>query len=317
MSSPTSVVGRRLRGLEIAAVFLTVAVAGCGDKAGPTTPSSTTPTTGSVELSFTVYDSAKGRIGAFKRIAPLDGSLARVSLSTPDLGSGIDPDRFALRVAHQGDRLGSLVAATRSGTMDVIASTGVRDFDVFVMNASNGANYRCADTGDADWFPSAAMGGARYGTLRLASAGEAFIDGQKKGHAILDGPEAELIRAVDQVNTVLNPFGLLFGRMDYVGRASAASISAGWTNDIEPRYAGMAFSSLAWIIARPTIAGSPGGDRVWVHELVHVWQKAPDYYTRPDCSSHLDCLLWDCSVGALPLSPKGQDLVRYWTLMSM
>jgi hypothetical protein len=326
MSTLPAAMRQALR-LEIAALFLTVALAGCGDKALPVAPSITPPaTTQSVDLSFTVYDSAKGRIGSFKRTLQLESSLVRVTLGTSDFGSGIDPDRFAIRYAHQGDQLGPLVAASRSGTLDLVMSTAVRDFDVFVMNASSGADYKCADNGDAAWLPGKALGGARYGTLRLASAGEVFRGSQNTSYVVQNGTEDDLMAAVDQVNAVLNPFGLSFARMDYVGRVSTASISAGWSADLPPTLWGLAQPATVapWIAVTSSLdrSGNHSAYHMWIHELIHAWQNAPDYYKQAGCGgSGLDCVLWDCPGdhvrSVIPLSPRGRDIVRYWTLMSM
>jgi hypothetical protein len=310
-----------------AALFLSAALAGCGNDSLPTSPSSAQPTTGSFEVAFTVYDSAKGPIHSFKKLAPTTGTLAKLTLDTSQLGGGIDHYRFVVRVAHQGDRLGAFVAATRSGTLELIMTTSVSDFDVFVMNASNETDYSCADAGDTDWNPGLkSLGGARYGTIRLAGSGESFVGGQGNRYAILDGSDDDLVQAVTDVNNVLNPFGLAFARMDYVGRVATASISAGWSGDIPPNYWGWAHPGLAvpWIAVRSDLdrPGSHIPYVVWIHELLHAWQNAPDYYTRSRCSTAgLDCVLWDCAGGpprsVVPLSPQGRDIVRYWTLMSM
>jgi len=304
-----------------AALYLCTALAGCGNDSLPTAPSSGQPMTGSFEVAFTVYDSAKGPIHSFKKVAPTTGTLAKLTLDTSQLGGGIDPYRFVVRVAHQGDRLGAFVAATRSGTLELIMTTSVSDFDVFVMNASNGTDYNCAD---ANWNPKS-LGGARYGTIRLAGSGETFVGGSGQRYAIRDGSDDDLIQAVTHVNGVLNPFGLPFARMDYIGRGATASISAGWSGDIPPNYWGLAGPGLAvpWMVVSSEI-DRPGvhyAYRLWIHELLHAWQNAPDY-AQSSCSSFgLDCLLWDCpgdhQSSVVPLSPRGRDIVRYWSLMSM
>jgi hypothetical protein len=306
-----------------AALFLSAALAGCGDHSLPTAPSTTQPVTGSFEVAFTVYDSAKGPINSFKKLAPTTGTLAKLTLDTSELGGGIDPHRFVVRVAHQGDRLGAFVAATRSGRLELTMTTSVSDFDVFVMNASNGTDYNCADAGDAAWNPKS-LGGARYGTIRLAGRGESFVYGQTYRYATQDGSDTDLIQAVTDVNNVLNPFGLAFARMDYVGRVATASISAGWSGDVFPN-AGLAGPGLAvpWIAVNSEYdrPGSHFAYVVWIHELLHAWQNAPDYAHSSCSTSGLDCLLWDCAGGpprsVVPLSPQGRDIVRYWTLMSM
>ncbi len=279
--------------------------------------------TGSFGVAFTVYDSATGPIRSFKKQVPSTGTLAEVTLDASELGGGIDARRFVVRVAHQGDWLGAYVAATRTGALEFTMTTSLSDFDVFVINASNGTDYDCADGGDWNWYPPKSLGGARYGTIRLASAGETFVGSQGTRYAIQDGSDDDLIQAVTDVNSVLNPFGLAFARMDYVGRVATASISAGWSGDVSPNW-GLAGPGRAvpWIAAN-SVNDRPGlhvAYRTWIHELLHAWQNAPDY-TQSSCSGFsLDCLLWDCvggyprSVG--PLSPKGRDMVRYWTLMS-
>jgi hypothetical protein len=307
-----------------AALFLAVVLAGCGHDPLPTSPSTGQPTTGSLDVSFTVYDSAKGPIRSFKKRVPTVGISAKVTLDTSELGGGIDPHRFVVRAAHQGDRLGAFVAATRSGTLEFPTTASFSDLDVFVMNASNGTDYSCADVGDTNWDPKA-LGGARYGTIRLAGSGESFLYGQSHSYLIQDGSDDDLIQAVKDVNSVLNPFGLAFARMDYVGRVATASISAGWSADIPPNQ-GVAGPGLGvpWIAVGPDIVRPESHEAyvLWIHELLHAWQNAPDYYHSGRCSTNgLSCLLWDCAGGpprsVVPLSPQGRDIVRYWTLMSM
>jgi hypothetical protein len=315
---------RRDGRFAFAALFLAVALAGCGHDPLPTAPSTTQPTTGSLDVAFTVYDSAKGPIRSFKKQVPTVGISATVTLDASELGGGIDAHRFVVRAAHQGDRLGAFVAATRIGTLEFPTTTSFGDLDVFVMNASNGTDYNCADVGDTDWNPSSkSLGGARYGTIRLAGSGETFV-GQSNSYAIQDGSDSDLIQAVKDVNSVLNPFGLAFARMDYVGRVATASISAGWSADIPPNW-GFARPGVAvpWIAVGPDIdhPASHGAYVVWIHELLHAWQNAPDYYHSRCSTDGLNCLVWDCAGGppssVVPLSPQGRDIVRYWTLMSM
>jgi hypothetical protein len=139
--------------VAFAALFLSAALAGCGDDSLPTAPSSAQPMTGSFDVAFTVYDSAKGPIRSFKKRIPSAGTIAKLTLDTSELGGGIDAQRFVVRVTHQGDRLGAFVAATRSGTLEFTMTTLFSDFDVFLMNASNGTDYNCADGGDWNWYP--------------------------------------------------------------------------------------------------------------------------------------------------------------------
>ncbi len=264
--------------LGLAVLFLAVVLAGCGSDSLPTAPSTTQPTTGSFDVAFTVHDSAKGPIRSFKKQVPTAGTLAKVALDASELGGGIDARRFVVRVAHQGDRLGAYVAATRSGTLEFTMTTAFSELDVFVMNASNGTDYNCADAGDAAWNPKS-LGGARYGTIRLAGGGESFVYGQTYRYATQDGSDTDLIQAVTDVNNVLNPFGLAFARMDYVGRVATASISAGWSGDVFPN-AGLAGPGLAvpWIAVNSEYdrPGSHFAYIVWIHELLHAWQNAPD-----------------------------------------
>lgn len=321
--------------LPLVAFVVSLLATACGGSGGggtegnsPTGPSSTTAT-------FTVYNSATGQVGSFTRPA---GSLV---LTTADLGAaGVDPLRFVVRSAHVGDRIGRRVAWTRTGRASLTASAGAM-YDVFVMNASNGASYACADAGDqGDWDPSFATMGygedGRFGTLRTAPVGETFTHSARIWTAedAFDGPGEFAVR---ELNTALNPFGIAYAGLSYLGTTrTPATIAIVYMNTAP---CGADCSLATWVAMGMPEKGGPGSAywKSWadawspdglMHELAHSWFRAQDYRTKSECGrvpqypnqGSLSYLLRDPARrfpgGQSPwFSESGKDIARYWALM--
>ena len=137
---------------------------------------------------------------------------------------------------------------------------------------------------------------------------------------MVDGPDEVFAAMVDQYDSALNPFGIQYGSVQYLGlSASSADITAAYSPDtscpIPGGCGGLASDSGFWIVRWPTKASN------WMeilrvfamHEFAHVYLKAPDYTDNPACGGgNLSYLLVD-QTGLL--TPKGRAAIAYWALI--
>lgn len=283
--------------LVIVAVIAACVGTSCSSPSAPTTP----PTdTGGVEVS--VYNSASGLVRTVFRQINVGQSL---SISVGELGTaGVDPLRIAVRQRHAGEQLGSLVAFSAAGTVAVNALPGSQ-YDVFLMNLSNGVSYECLD-----YNRERGAGGisSRYATLRRASPMDAVRPDLFVLYAPLDGPDDQFRWAAELFTRALNPFGLKFGSVTFT-TSGTADIVAGWA-DIP----GMGLATSGTFAVSEKYRSYPANPAP-AHELAHAWLGASDYFQNRGCweGQALDGLLFSGGVEH-GLSPRGEDALRYWAL---
>jgi hypothetical protein len=285
----------------------------CGSHAtNPTSPS--VPPSSSGAVNFRVYNSATGEVSAatFSK-SPSKGGDVSISLSDVSI-QGVDLRRAVLREAHQGDRVGAFVARTSNGALSAAVANGAT-YDLFLMSTASGLNYSCLDyqaqeesvTGASSDFP----------TMNRKTDGTIF------NHKVVDGPDAPIEFAVSQFNTALNPFGIRYGAIEYLGvTTSTADMTVGWSTAalLSPNRGygggGMAIFAIDGI--------NTDYDTLWygqvgtiVHELGHAYLGAPDYLNNTGCfgfAGNLTCAFLPCAVKGTTFSASGADAARYWAL---
>jgi len=290
----------------IAGVLLSCLFTACGGSPSPASPSSLGATT------FRVYNSALGPIpGATFTKSP--SGLGDVTISLAELAiSGIDRQRAVLREAHQDDRIGGFIARTSSGTLTARLTSGAT-YDLFLMSTASGVDYSCLD------YSAESVAGAStdFPALVRLTAGTIF------NYPVVDGPDEPILFSVSQFNAALNPFGIRYGSIQYLGAtASAADMTIGWSTAalLSPNR-GYGGSGQA-IVAVDGI--NTEFDTLWhgqvmtvVHELAHAYLGAPDYITNTGCfgfAGNLSCVFLPCALRGTTFSAVGADAARYWAL---
>lgn len=94
----------------------------------------------SVNLSFEIFNHTGGFLTAFEKTCR-KGSHLTIDYSGLDV-KGVDKERIVIRQ----DRFGELVAFSRTGTASFVAPALDENYTLYLMNASNGADYRLVDT---------------------------------------------------------------------------------------------------------------------------------------------------------------------------
>jgi hypothetical protein len=314
---------------------LCVLAVGCGNSTNPTSPGDGgTATARTVTVTFRVYNSTSGEIPASRFTRTSTGDVSPIEIRLSDLAAaGVDPLRAAVYEAHVGGEMGAFVASTTNGGFKITRPPHDAVYDVFLMSTAGGANYTCLDSG---WQPSDGWT-RRYTTLRLAAGGEQVL-----GQPIVDWSDESFRFFAGEFSRALNPFGLQYGRVDFVGNA-AGEMTSGWGGDqVAAGWDGMLLSAPgqfvvditardleSWYRFQPRmygwywihIAGS-----VVVHGLAHAYLSAPDYWQNLACtdgSGDVACVLVACPASSSvfyqttpPLTAAGKDAVRYWALMN-
>lgn len=91
-------------------------------------------------FSFEVYNHTQGFLTEFKRTVEIGDE---VTIHFNEIGvDGVDEDRIVIRE----DRFGAFVASSRTGSVTFESTKGKKEFTIYLMNASNGADYRKVDT---------------------------------------------------------------------------------------------------------------------------------------------------------------------------
>lgn len=305
---------RRIDGLLACLMIASLGGFACGGRGsdGPVSPSP--PPTGTATLTFRVFNSKLGEVpgaGFVKSVARNgpNGSFPPVSIALAEISAtGVDPQRAALRSSeHPDDRVGGLIARTTGGVLSFVP-TGDATYDLFLMNAASGTNYDCLD------YAAEKTSGMRtlFVTLRRVATGQIF------GVQVVDGPDAPFEYAVEQFNSALNPFGVMYGHIQYVGLAMSADMTGGWSllSDGGKNLGGIGQFVIVTI-------GSSAYEQFWgpvyaIHELGHAYLGAPDYYQNTGCfGGNLSCAFVECipSITEATFTPSGADAARYWALM--
>ena len=133
---------RRLGRGGLAAAGL-AALAGCRGSSTPDTPEP--PPSVKVRVLAHFYNHTQGYIGD-REYSGMSGSLLPIRIADSPEVSSVDPSRFSVRSASKGGWLGTRIEFSTTGQLNTALFPGQdAEYDVFLMNKTNGADYSLID----------------------------------------------------------------------------------------------------------------------------------------------------------------------------
>jgi hypothetical protein len=161
-----------------------------------------------VILSFDIFNHTQGYLSRSKREAR---SGERVVLKIKDLGvGGVDKGRIVIRE----ERFGALRVFSKTGAAVLEAPRENRKYTVYLMNASNGADYRLVDT----WT------GANEGVLEYAPPIKWFRE-NRDGY---QGPDDVIQDTIDLLNDALSYDWATYGNLVRIEHRTNGSFGIGY-----------------------------------------------------------------------------------------
>ena len=161
-----------------------------------------------VTLSFDVYNHTQGFLTGIQR-SQKPGS--RVTIKLTDLRvEGVDKNRMIVR-EH---RFGVRVAFSQTGTVQFDAPKDDKNYTLYLLNASSGADYRKVDT----WT------NANEGVLEYVPPIKWYRE-DRNDHR---GPESFIIEAIDQLNGALEYSWASYGRFQRIEERENGSFGVGY-----------------------------------------------------------------------------------------
>lgn len=323
----------RRRLVRMAGLLSLALLSTCSDRSSsvlPTSPSQNADSAGPAStITLRLIHSARGDTGISETRTVQPGRSTAVVLA--DLAvDAIDRRRaIAVELSAHGE-LGSVVAQTRTGTLNISNPGRDATLGIMLMSTINGVDYDCLD------YCPACSGTRphRSATMRMAEDGEEI-----HGFRARAASDLPFRYAAGLLNAALDVSGIRLGRIEFKD-GSPVDLLGVWA-ELPAAVSGYGYKDAAMVHYRfgdpantscfrpcaPDIAPYEQNLRyaaaVALHELGHSFLSAPDYDTRPGCasngSSSLTCMLIDCALadGSYPhLSATGADAVRYWALMN-
>lgn len=161
-----------------------------------------------VTLSFDVFNHTQGYLTSLKRNVK---SGQQVVFKIRDLEiEGVDEDRIVIRE----DRFGPLTAFSKTRTTVFEAPAEDRQYTIYLMNASHGADYRAVDT----WA------GANEGILEYAPP----LKWYREDRDGFQGPEGVIQDAVDLLNEALSFNWATYGSLMRIEQRTNGSFGVGY-----------------------------------------------------------------------------------------
>jgi hypothetical protein len=161
-----------------------------------------------VVLSFEVYNHTQGFLTDFKRT--LDPG-ARVAIRMNELDvKGVGESRMVIRE----DRFGKRIAFTQTRMVTFQAPKQDKNYSLYLMNASNGADYRIVDT----WINN------NEGVLEYVPPLKWFLE-DKNG---FQGPEEVIRDAINQLNEALDFPWAQYGSLQRIDQRQNSSFGVGY-----------------------------------------------------------------------------------------
>lgn len=162
----------------------------------------------SVILSFDVYNHTQGYLTKLEK--PLKNG-DRVTLRISDFGvEGVDENRIVVRE----NRFGPRISFSHTGMASFEAPIESRNYTVYLMNASNGADYRIVDT----WMNS------NEGVLEYVPP----LKWYREDRNDYCGPDDIILDAVNQLNEALDYSWARYGKLQKIDRRKNDSFGVGY-----------------------------------------------------------------------------------------
>lgn len=162
----------------------------------------------SVILSFDVYNHTKGFMTKFEK--PVENG-DRVTINISELGvEGVDRNRIVIRE----DRFGAFVASSQTGSVNFKIPFAKKNYTIYLMNASHGADYRKVDT----WINT------NEGVLEYAPP----LLWYREDRNDYQGPDDVVQDAIDQLNEALDYSWAKYGSFRRIDQRRNGSFGVGY-----------------------------------------------------------------------------------------
>jgi hypothetical protein len=162
----------------------------------------------SVILSFEVYNHTRGSLIEFEKTLE-QGARVTIDLSELDV-EGVDENRMVIRE----DRFGPRIAFTQTGIATFQAPKQDKNYTLYLMNASNGADYRKVDT----WTNT------NEGVLEYVPPFKWYREDKDD----YQGPEDVLLDAINQLNDALNYSWAKYGSLQRIDQRRNSCFGVGY-----------------------------------------------------------------------------------------
>ena len=161
-----------------------------------------------VNLTFEVFNHTQGFLTKYERTEQ-KGTPARIAIPELEV-AGVDENRIVIREG----RFGRLIAFGKTGTADFEVPSEDRNYAVYLMNASSGADYRKVDT----WI------NRNEGVLEYAPPLH-WYRADRNGY---QGPEDVIQDAIGQLNEALSYSWVTYGNFRKIDRRENDSFGVGY-----------------------------------------------------------------------------------------
>ena len=161
-----------------------------------------------VTLFFDVFNHTQGFLKSFEKNILSDEDL---TVRIMDLGiEGVDEERIVIRKG----RFGELVALSKTGGVTFKAPDSNKKFTVYVMNESNGADYKKVDT----WIET------NQGILEYTP----YMKWRREDRNSFEGPEDVIRDAFDQLNQALDYSWAKYGSFQRANHKKESHFGVGY-----------------------------------------------------------------------------------------
>ena len=161
-----------------------------------------------VVLSFEVYNHTQGCLTAFQRTLECG---APVTIRIHELGvEGVDGARMVIRE----DRFGAQIVFSKTGVSTFQAPQQDKNYTLYLMNASNGADYRKVDT----WINT------NEGVLEYVPPFKWY----REDRGDFEGPEDVIQDALNQLNDALSYSWANYGSLQQIDQRKNSSFGVGY-----------------------------------------------------------------------------------------
>ena len=234
-----------------------------------------------VRLSFDIYNHTQGFLKDFSLMATA-GENQKIAISDLDV-DGVDKRRIVVREGLLGRR----VAYSRTGECEFLTPEKDSQFVIYLMNASNEAEYRAVDV----WV------GIYEGNLQFAREMNWFFE-NRDGY---QGPEEPIVDTIFELDEALNFPWTRYGQFDRVFVKSDSHFSVGY-GYCEDEYG---IHTLNWAGVNPDHSPTEKFKKETFLEEIFELVTSTENIAQKDSVS----MIANPDTGAL--NEKGRDLLAY------